>query len=413
MTASSAYVNSCHRLERRPAVLTVWVAGLDDLPVRCGRSGRSLRRIAVLVAAVATGFASGGLVAVAGTTPGWRVSATFGTAAKGELPGGLVVATAAADAFSYWQCTSCSTGTRDRNFIAHWNGRRWRRIALPQPLNYPRQLIAFSASSATNLWALTDAGRAAVWNGSSWTFRPVPAWVLRPSREGDLVASMAVVGPGNVWVFSEPSASQPTLVGHYAGGAWHKVFLPAVPSGIIQVSPGNLWALGVTKKTWATSHPVSEELHLDGSTWQPLTLPAIKVPAAGSVFYSLTATGPRDVWVGRTTCCGRAAAVKLLHWTGRWQTFAGPARALELNVTVPDGHGGVWIAGVRSGSPGAKQVFFHYGRDRWTWHAVPTQRGYTNAFFGLTWIPHSRSLWATGLLERGNQEIGDLMKFGP
>ena len=376
-------------------------------------SGKSIARFAALAAASAILIAGGGPGALAGPGNGWRITAVFGSAAKGELPGGLTVATGAADAFSYWQCTQCSVGTRDRNFIAHWNGRRWWRIALPAPMNYPRSLIAFNASSASNLWALTDSGRAALWSGSSWALRSVPVWVLRRDRAGDLVASMSVVGRGDFWVFSQPQPSQPTLAAHYYRGIWHPVILPAVAFGAVVVSRTDIWAMGMTKKTWGTAKPVWVAMHWDGSAWHVLALPTVRIPAHGFVFYAMTATGPRDIWIGRTVCCGNAAGVRLLHWTGRWRVIAGPSGAVELSETEPDGAGGVWIAGIRGGSQQASQVFYHYGQGRWTWHAVPTRRGYTNVVAGLTWIPRTRSLWAAGFLERGSAEIGDIMKFGP
>ena len=375
-------------------------------------SGRSLARVAAPMVALAVAFAGGSLGAMAGLDHDWRITALVGSAAKGELPGGLV-ATGAADAFTYWKCTQCSVGTRDRNFIEHWNGRRWSRIALPAPLNYPRSLIAFSASSASNLWALTDAGRAAVWNGSSWAFRPVPAWVLRIDRAGDLVASMSLVGRDDLWVFSEPSVSQPTLAAHYYQGRWHKVFLPAVAFGVIPVTPSDIWTLGITKKSWTAGQPVWEALHWDGSAWRPLALPAVRIPARANAFYGLAATGPRDVWVVRTIGGGRAGRVSLLHWTGRWRVIARPSGALGFGAVVPDGSGGVWIAGVRGSAHRAVQVFYHYGRGRWTWHAIPTRQGDTNFLVELTRIPHTRSIWAIGLLRHGSEEIGDIMKFGP
>jgi hypothetical protein len=139
--------------------------------------------------------------AAAASSPGWRVVASVGNSSHGELPG-FFAATGPRNAFSSWECVSCSRSARADNFIRHWDGRSWRRsISLPVSLNYPRSVIALGASSSSNLWAFTNNGRAAIWNGHAWKISSLPTWVLRPSRVGDPFAQAAVFGPGNAWVF--------------------------------------------------------------------------------------------------------------------------------------------------------------------------------------------------------------------
>lgn len=193
--------------------------------------------------------AGGGAPGVAAkASPDWRIVATVGTATSGELPG-LFTASSATDAFVSWRCVQCSVSTRNQNFVEHWNGRNWRPIALPAPLNYPRSVIAPSASSASNLRALSNDGKVGIWTGTGWAVTPLPTWVLRPSHAGDPFAEASVFSPGSAWVFSVGAISQPTLAAHYDNGAWHKVFLPAAPGPVSPVAPNDIWAMGTLPGT--------------------------------------------------------------------------------------------------------------------------------------------------------------------
>jgi hypothetical protein len=372
---------------------------------------RLIARLAVPAVALAAALATGLTGAWAKAGPGWRITATVGTASQNELAGWFT-ATSGTDAFSSWNCTFCAPWTRDQNFVEHWNGRRWRKIALPPRLNYPAFAIAFSASSASNLWAITNTGKAGIWNSRSWTIRSLPSWVLRSSRTGDPYAEASVFSRNNVWIFSVGAMSRPTLAAHYYGGAWRKAYLPGAPVSISAVASGDIWALAITKKSLPTTKPVWAAMHWDGSAWRTLALPRARIPAGDSASYGITATGPRSVWVARVFY-GHTASVSLLHWAGRWRVIKVPARTLELGQMAQDGRGGVWMLAARGYYGHAAQYLYHYGRRGWSWLADPTKPGATNYLGTLTWIPGTRSLWASGTLLVGSSQIGDILKFGP
>jgi hypothetical protein len=345
-------------------------------------------------------------------SPGWRIVTTIGSASQGELLGSPVVATSPGNAFATWQCSSCSVATRNRNFITHWNGRSWQRIALPAPLNFPRSLISMGASSASNLWVITSAGRAGIWNGSKWSLRSIPRWALIRERNGDLGGEISVLGPGNAWIFSTHA-----LAAHFFHGAWHKVHLPAVFFGArcTVLGPNDIWGLAVTTKSLSTGKLVFTTMHWNGSAWHTMALPAVQIPSGSLPIYILTATGPRSVWVSRTISSQHGSSAALLHWTGSWHTIKPPAGTSVLSVPASDGSGGVWAVGDRGSGQNSVTSFYHYGGGHWSHRAIPAKPGLSNFADILTSIPGTRSLWASGQLTNHNDsiEFGDIMKFGP
>src|SRR5262249_10689340 len=151
----------------------------------------------------------------------------------------------------------------------------WGSIGLPVPLTYPRFVTSISASSASNLWALNDSNKLGIWNGSRWTVKVLPSWVLRVTRAGDPDGQAVALAPGNGWVFSLDAISQPTLAAHFAHGSWHKVSLPVMPFDASAVSSRDMWVLGITKKSLSTTRPDWAVAHWNGSTWHVLMLPKV------------------------------------------------------------------------------------------------------------------------------------------
>lgn len=363
-------------------------------------------------AAAVTILASGGQAGAAAPHPGWRIVATVGATSHNERPEALT-ATGPKDAFSAWTCNSCSTFNRNLDFVLHWDGRRWRSIGLPVPLTYPRFVTSVSASSASNLWAVTDQGRVGIWNGRRWTVKVPPAWVLRATREGDPDGQAAVLAPGNAWVFSGGAISEPTLAAHFVRGAWRKAWLPVAPYAVSQVSSRDLWVLGDTRKSLTTGKPVIAVAHWNGSAWHALALPKVRVPSGGGTGYSLAAVAPRDIWLAREVgnSLGHTVSTALLHWTGRWRVIKVPFSTYSFESVSQDGHGGVWMLADRV-LPSFHQDLYHYGSGRWVRQVVPARAGVPVSATTLTWIPGTRSLWAIGDLRNGSGSTGAILRDG-
>ncbi len=79
-----------------------------------------------------------------------------------------------------------------------------------------------------------------------------------------------------------------------------------------------------------------------------------------------------------------------------------------------DGHGGLWMQAWRGSSTSVRAYLYHYGGGAWTQQPVPAKTGTRALALALTWIPGTRSLWATGLLSgSGGALTGDILKYGP
>ena len=79
-----------------------------------------------------------------------------------------------------------------RPLILHWTGRAWARLSRPDANPTAKVLRAVSGTSATNVWAVGDAGTILHWDGKRWS-------TVSPSTHENLTA-VAVDANGRVWI---------------------------------------------------------------------------------------------------------------------------------------------------------------------------------------------------------------------
>jgi hypothetical protein len=325
--------------------------------------------------------------------PRWRVIKTFGPDPADDISG-LLTAVSATDAWSAWSGSSFTT-------VQHWTGGAWNTVKLPARLDgYVQTAVSIGASSASDVW-LFDSDRtteALRWTGSRWLLQPLPSWVLRPSS-GTLSVTSAVFGPKNVWVFSLGAGA---YAAHYDGRTWSKVKLPEVPVDVSAAAPGDIWALGAS---------IGYVMHWNGKKWATVRLPVLSLRHGASVAYSdMTAVGPDDAWLFRSISFAGSPIPQtaMMHWTGKaWLTVASPADI--VGSVVPDGNGGLWADGIDI-NPGGFWYLYHLVRGRWTLFTPPGVD--INSPETLTWIPGTRSEWATGSAFTAKGEYGVILKYG-
>lgn len=242
-------------------------------------------RLTGLEGAVALTLAAGVPAAVAAGSSGWRIVSTTGSPSSRVGTGDIAV-TGPSDAWTTWTCGPCPAGDKPHaNLMQHWNGQRWSQVELPGQLRYPAVIAGLSVSSARNLWAFAEGGRAVVFNGSGWSVKQLPSWVERPVSGDDVAMGSAVFSPANVWAFSLQAASDPALAGHYTGGSWHKVSLPIVPTAVQGLTPDDIWLYGS-----GINNGPRTLAHWDGASWKTVSFPH----AAGGatlIPFGLTARG--------------------------------------------------------------------------------------------------------------------------
>jgi hypothetical protein len=365
------------------------------------------RGAGVLVAgAVVAGLSLPAVAAQAVTSPGtaaasgWRLTNVFGTGAANidaASPAGIA-APGRDSAWSIWNgCTWPCDSATPPPVVRHWNGRQW--AAIPARDLHGLSAIAVTARSARDAWlfgSFPDAKApdgtiegALHWNGTAWTRRAVPDWLIKINGSGDIDLYPADLGRGGTWVFSLGGYVGETaaFAGRYHNGRWTKMRLPGVPNSAAALSANNVWVLG-----YVLAHPSRSVLmHWNGKRWTTTGLPRQSVAGEAG---ALVATGPRDLWMSWFPTKPGAQGY-LLHWAGgRWSKVRPPAGA-SGGPAVSDGAGGWWGSGFAAGKKRV-QLFVHWHAGRWTITKVPNGTHEPGNVDELALIGGTRSVWATG-----------------
>jgi hypothetical protein len=333
----------------------------------------------------------------AAKTSGWRVAETVGPDRRPVY--GLLTAVSANDAWSAWSGSVFY-------FVQHWTGRAWHSVTIPsQVAGALLSPISIGAGPGGEVWLFStlDPAEAIRHTSGKWVLQPVPRWVLQPGPGTISATTTAVFGPCNVWVFSLGAGAV-----HYDGRTWAKVKMPEVPDGVSAAAPGDIWALGPG---------ISFVMHWNGTKWLKAALPILPLRYGATVSYSnITAVGPHDAWLMRTISSkSRLPSAAMMHWNGKtWLTVASPADV--VGSLVPDGHGGLWADGTDI-NPGGFWYIYHLAGRHWTKFTPPGM--FIHSPQELTWIPGTRSVWATGSNYSASEDhnpkayFGVLLKYGP
>jgi hypothetical protein len=141
---------------------------------------------------------------------------------------GVFTAVAATSATNAWAVTYAG---RHLPPIMHWNGRRWDQVASPD-IGIPYALFDVAATSATNVWAVGSAPpytyKALIlhWNGRRWTCARILQ--IHHPRFPDLnLAAVSASSADNAWaVGSYYDSAHRALSLHWNGHTWKQVMTP-------------------------------------------------------------------------------------------------------------------------------------------------------------------------------------------
>jgi hypothetical protein len=284
---------------------------------------------------------------------------------------------------------------REHALIEHWNGTRWSVVPGPPVTPYGDNLLAVSADSPTDAWAVGvqygDGGNDEQvnmlhWDGTLWTAVDFP--VHCQGYVEITVQALEAVSPDDVWAAGRPCYSDQLLLAHWDGIAWRVAHGPPLDWGfefssiksLSAVASDDIWAVGTEFSE--NSYARALALHYDGATWKLASAAHIPPKRGQSSLTSVTAIGHKDVWAvgfNESNLGRRALAVQ--HFDGTswrygeapppvrhphgdviaWGVASTPA---GLVVSVGD-YGGNYSYGDYSGSPFA---------ERWdgsAWHPMP------------------------------------------
>jgi len=114
----------------------------------------------------------------------------------------------------------------------HWNGSKWRALALPKVRKpsfdfvVPGSIMAFGPKDVWESYALGNFGTCCVfggiehWSGSKWRRLGVPYPVQQ-------LSGMAQDGHGGLWLTVRTGTAHPLAFYHYNGGRWSRQYPPS------------------------------------------------------------------------------------------------------------------------------------------------------------------------------------------
>lgn len=305
----------------------------------------------------------------------------------------------------------------DAPLILHWDGSRWRRVAVPTEPGGAK-LYAIAGSSADDLWAV-GSGRLFEpvimhWNGRKWHLEHFADVTKAGGLQG-----VAATSATDAWAVGQTGGQKPgVLILHWNGSTWKRVRSPDLPAyqflhSVTAISADDAWAVGDSQNSLLI-------LHWNGSSWTPMRGPNLHGPTswlgslapdpagriwaagftgnlhlagfimrwtgtawhlvpgmkngAGEALYAVTAASPRNVWAAGDT----GTDTVILRWngtswsraTGRGSSFRGRINGLAA-VTAHD----IWAVGYRgTWSAGVPQILYWNGSN-WTRAYGPASTG--------------------------------------
>jgi hypothetical protein len=248
-------------------------------------------------------------------TPSWKVVKTV--RGSGNLAFTAVTATSRHSAWAFEATSSKPVAWR-------LSGSRWTRASFPGMVG--ETVVSVASTSADDVWAASNGTRSRVlsWNGRTWAVTG-----SFPVGLGDVVP----LSRRDAWVFGSGRAWR------YNGHHWSRVRSGNGLSYGSALSPGSIWAIGVT-----------DVAHWNGRTWSRTSvarlLPTCREHLCSPSLSSIYAQSPTSVWaVGTGNRQDIQGPTVLLHFNGhRWRRAALNDTAGNPGQVIPDGTAGLWIS---------------------------------------------------------------------
>ena len=298
--------------------------------------------------------------------------------------------------------------------------RPWQIVTSPNATIVSNQLLGVAALSPHDIWAvgLSNAPtqvpptQALIehFDGTSWSIVPSPSVT---DATGSFLQAVAGVSPRDVWAVGSSSTpnigSTRTLVEHFDGARWQVVASPNaasatgqnVLSGVVALSPRNVWAVGSFRDTGGSALRTLIE-HFDGTRWN--IVPSPNVGLEENVLNGVSAVAPHDIWaVGRSGTATVEYRTLVEHFDGtQWSVVPSaniPERGNNLDAVAAASPHNVWAVGYQVPSEAEDKplqtLIEHY--DGRSWSVIPSPNASTgdNILWGVA-IASPRNIWAVG-----------------
>ncbi len=318
-----------------------------------------------------------------------------------DLSSNVLSAVVAVSATDVWAVGQAGTST----LAEHWDGSTWAVVATPNPAvtgAAQNALLGVAAVSSSDVWAVGYSiadGYATLtlhWDGSTWSVVPSPNPSSRDFIAGPILTAVAAISSTDVWAVGGQLIAQyesPAVIEHWDGRAWSLVSAGALDD--VQCVCSLSWVAGrVAGDVWAGGLPV---LHWDGGAWSQAAVVAQSQTAA-------SASSATNVWaVGAFRSCppevGCSGAPPAVRFAGSSWTSHAPANPTGTEVLdgvaafAPDDVWAVGYSGLR-----LQTLAEHWNGSTWT--VVPTVNGNlvsngTNVLSAVSGVS-TADLWAIG-----------------
>jgi hypothetical protein len=304
----------------------------------------------------------------------------------------------------------------------------WSVVPSVDPVTTENQLVAASARTSTDAWAVgfyrgpnRHDGRVMLaerWNGTRWSQVPTPN--VRFFDEKLLAVSAKAAN--EAWAVGSTNqtgfATTNPIAAHWDGTAWSIVSTPpttgtakSILDAVVDFGPGNAWAAGRGRNGRALVE------HWDGTAWSIVATPDPVPPSgttfAGAALTGLTAVAANDIWAVGSFSATHGTVVDTFtlteHFDGtRWTVVPSPNVATEnpfngarqvLNGVAAVSHGNVWAVGqtidTATGSflPD-RTLILHWNGTAWT--VVPSPDHPAEDVLSGVAAVSSGNVWAVG-----------------
>jgi hypothetical protein len=179
-----------------------------------------------------------------------------------------------------------------RNEMLHWNGKNWSSHSVPNPAGTSKgdfnELEGLSCTSASDCWATgtagklvgTDLNEALHWNGRKWSKVATPNPDGTGASSRNTLIGINCTSSKDCWAVGEIGGATSSVATenealHWNGTKWSKATVPQPGGragggiseliGVRCTSPGNCWAVGDQQKKNGPN--LNQILHWNGVKW--------------------------------------------------------------------------------------------------------------------------------------------------
>jgi hypothetical protein len=235
--------------------------------------------------------------------------------------------------------TSTPPTATDQPMIEHYNGSSWSLVSVPAIAATQGGLLAISASSASDIWAVGWSGSSyglashtlvMHYDGAAWSVVPSP----NMANPANTLAGIVAISATNAWAVgssNNPSFVYQTLIEHWDGTSWSIVSSPNPRTGsnalfsISAVSATDIWAVGGGNDVYESLQR-DVILHYNGSTWSSVAAPLVFSNLPSDWLTGVVALSASDAWAVGTTQYPSSDATLALHWNGTtWSIVPSPS----------------------------------------------------------------------------------------